>query len=186
MFRFEDNVSKYLVNESRDFQLLCRIYDILYMGQRADVKTIQDLNSPSKCKTNVLHLLASKVGFFTDKYVDETVLRNITSAFKYVTKYKGTIEAVKEAVIAILKAESTLESPTIIYVPSRGNGIEYRPDGTVVELENTDSTYSDWERSHITIQINARVINTIALEEFLKYVVPFGLTYSIKSTEGSN
>lgn len=183
MFRFEDNVSKYLVNESRDFQLLCRIYDILYMGQRADIKTIQELNSPSKCKTNVLHLLASKVGFFTDKYIDETALRNIVSAFKSVTKRKGTIEAVKEAVIAVLKAESTLESPTIIYVPSSGNGIEYRPDGTVVELENTDSTYNDWERSHITIQINAKVINIVALEEFLKYVVPFGVTYSIKSSE---
>jgi hypothetical protein len=40
MFRFENNMPYYWENESRDFQLLTRIDDLIFMGQRADIATI--------------------------------------------------------------------------------------------------------------------------------------------------
>ena len=90
MFKFEDHMPQYWVNESRDFQLLTRIDDAIFMGQRADIATIQNLNDPKKCKNTFLNLLAKKVGFFTDKHIEESTLRNIISVFKIAVKHKGT------------------------------------------------------------------------------------------------
>lgn len=181
MFRFEDNVASYLVNESRDFQMMCRLYDLLYMGQRSDISTMQDLNVPTKCKSNVLHLLAEKVGFFSDEYIDENVLRNIISAFRICVKKKGTIEAVKTAVIAVLKAENTLEQPTITYISSTGKGVVYKPTGQVEVLENT--TYPAWERSKIIVETSVKIRNLKPLQQFLRYIIPFGFTFSIRTLE---
>lgn len=188
MFRFEDNVAKYLVNESRDFQLMTRIYDILYMGQRADVSTLQELNSASKCKNSVLHLLADKVGFFTDKYIDERVLRSIVSSFKFITKHKGTLYAVMEAAITVLKAENTLEKPTLMYTThdSREFLYEYQFDESTSKyiLKVRDGypreSTSHWKNNNIAVRTSAKIQNVVALEELLKYVVPFGFTFSIE------
>ena len=57
MFRFENKLPKYMVNESRDFQLMSRLQDSIFMGQRGDIYTITNLNNSNKCKNSVLDLL---------------------------------------------------------------------------------------------------------------------------------
>ena len=179
MFRFEDNVAKYLVNESRDFQLMTRIYDILYMGQRFSVKTMQELNNPSKCKSTILHLLANKVGFFTDKYIHENALRSIVSAFRSVLKKKGTLYGVLQAVVAVLKVENTLDPPVIVYTDHIGNSTAYELNEDVLEVSGTFVSPM-YQCNNISIKTSIRIQNVVALEEFLRYVVPFGYTVTIE------
>ena len=107
MFRFEDHMPEYWENESRDFQLLTRLNDLVFMGQRADIATIQNLNSSKKCKNSLLPILAKKVGFFTDKDIEDDVLRTIIGAFRLAVKHKGTKKGILYAVTAILKAEKS-------------------------------------------------------------------------------
>lgn len=154
MFRFENNMPDYWMNESRDFQLLTRLNDIMFMGQRADINTIQNLNDSKKCKNTFLNLLAKKVGFFTDKYIEETVLRNIIGAFKIAVKNKGTKIGIEYAVRAILKAENNSGVP-------------------VVQINNTDYT--------INILTPFNIKNVEALNEFLKYIIPAGYDVNIYS-----
>ena len=144
----------YWMNESRDFQLLTRIDDILFMGQRADIATIQNLNDSKKCKNTYLNLLAKKVGFFTDKNLEENVLRNIIGAFKVAVKHKGTKIGIEYAVRAILKAENSSGVPE-------------------VEVDN--------ENYDINIFTPVELKNVEALNEFLKYIIPAGYNVNIYS-----
>ena len=155
MFRFEDHMPEYWENESRDFQLLTRIDDLLFMGQRADIATIQNLNSSKKCKNTFLPLLAKKVGFFTKEQIEDNVLRHIIGAFRLAVKHKGTELGIMYAVTAILKAENSIGTPRI-----------KRAD---------DDPYT------IEILTPVNIINKVALKEFLKYVVPTGFTVNIYS-----
>jgi len=60
---------------------MARLDDTIFMGQRADIATMTNLNTSSKCKNIFLDLLAKKVGFFTKEYLDDDVLRAIIGAF---------------------------------------------------------------------------------------------------------
>ena len=60
---------------------MARLDDTLFMGQRADIATMTNVNHPTKCKNIFLDLLAKKVGFFTREYLDDDVLRAIIGAF---------------------------------------------------------------------------------------------------------
>ena len=159
MFRFENHMPDYWMNESRDFQLLTRLNDIMFMGQRADIATIQNLNDSKKCKNTFLNLLAKKVGFFTDKYIEENVLRNIIGAFKIAVKHKGTKIGIEYAVRAILKAENSSGVP---------------------EIQINNDSYA------IDIFTPVNIKNVEALNEFLKYIIPAGYIVNIYSyTKGS-
>lgn len=155
MFRFEDHMPEYWENESRDFQLLTRLQDLIFMGQRADIATIQNLNSSKKCKNSFLPLLAKKVGFFTDLDIEDEVLRSILSAFRLAVKHKGSKIGIFYAVTAILKAEKSVGSPEIFIDRNNDNTIE--------------------------IFTPVKVVNEAALREFLKYIVPAGYAVNIYS-----
>lgn len=161
MFKFENKVPYYLSNNSRDFQLMTRVMDSIAMGQRADIQTMINLNSATKCKNSVLDLLAKKVGFFTSKYIDDNVLRHIIGAFQTAVKYKGTEYGIMQAIIAILKAENSIEKPQV----------------TIVR-ENTAESINSYQ---VQIFTPIQIVNKVALEEFLKYVIPIGWTYTIQT-----
>lgn len=159
MFRFEDNLPKCYLNDSRDFQLMTRLDDSLFMGQRSDIATITNLNSSNKCKNTFLHLLAEKVGFFTKVYIDDDVLRAIIGAFQTCIKYKGTKKGIELAVTAILKCENTKVKPLIDIV--------------------SDSNATKNKHHLVRIYLPVKLQNTAALKEFLKYILPFGYYFEV-------
>lgn len=149
------------MKESRDFQLLPRLDDLLFLGEHFDISTILELNNPKKCKNTYLKYLAEKVGFYTDKYIPDKVLINIISAFKTAIKNKGTQLGVEQAVNAIFKAENSVESTKIVHV------------------KGFNETNNYYEQYTINIYTPIKIINEIALREFLKYIIPAGYNYNI-------
>ena len=158
MFSFQDNVPEYYMKESRDFQLFPRLDDILFLGAHQDINTLNDLNNPKKCKNNFLKYLAEKVGFYTNEYIPDNVLINIISAFRTVMKNKGTKLGIKQAVITILKAENSIDPPQIIPIIASDNY---------------------WERYTLNIYTPVKILNQVALREFLKYIIPAGYSFNI-------
>lgn len=160
MFRFENNLPKCFVDESRDFQLMTRLDDSIFMGQRADIATMTNLNASKKCKNTFLDLLAKKVGFFTNEYLDDDILRAIIGAFQSTIKYKGTKKGIEMAVKTILKCENSVEEPVIEIV----TGLD-----PVTGLDH-----------YVQILTPIDLQNKIALREFLKYILPFGYVYMLR------
>lgn len=166
MFRISEKVPEVYMKESRDFQILPRVDDLLFLGEHYDISTIQELNNPKKCRNSCLKYLAEKVGFYTDKYIPDNVLINIISAFRTALKNKGTDLGIQQAVIAILKAENSIDPPRIVYTRG-GPSLPY------------------YEQYTINIYTPIKIINEVALREFLKYIIPAGYNYNIYAYDSS-
>lgn len=153
MFRLQNNTPEVYVNESRDFQLFCRLYDTINNGVRFDSNTITNILNPLLINDRMLDLLATKMGFFTRENIPDNVLRVILNSFPYAVKNKGSIRGIKYAVCSILKLEGTFEEPEVI-------------------IDNT--TYT------VQIYTSVKITNKKALIEYLKYIIPIGYTLTIE------
>lgn len=96
MFRVENNVPEVYVQESRDFQLFCRLYDLVLQSSRFSIDSMEQISNTQQCNNTLLTLLGSKIGIFEEfQDVPDSVLRLILDAFPYIVKAKGSLRAVQ-------------------------------------------------------------------------------------------
>lgn len=162
MFRLQNNVPSTYIEQSRDFQLFCRLYDCINNGVQFDISTITDILDPIKVNDRVVKLLATRVGFITDIDIDNTVLRYILSAYPYIIKNKGTRKGIEAAVNAILHAEHSIKAATVEIVNKPAEGSN--------QAEYSVNIYTP-------IILSSKTKN--ALNELLKYILPAGYVFDI-------
>ena len=90
LFNVQDNLPSIYPNESRDFQLLCKLYDCINNGVMGDIKSMTSVTFTKECRDDVLRLLSTKLGFFPDIDISDESLRYILMAFPEIMKYKGS------------------------------------------------------------------------------------------------
>ena len=155
MFRLQNNVPQVYVEQSRDFQLFCRVLDILQNGTKFDIDSIINVLDPFLANDRMLELLCTKVGFFPKHHYDAEILRHIIAVFPYAIKHKGSEAGIRAAVNSIIKAESvtSADSPNdvLIYIYREDDG------GIVV---NISAPYD--------------IKNRNALNDVLSYILPAG------------
>lgn len=94
MFRVEHNVPEVYVQESRDFQLFSRLYDLVLQSSRFSVDSLELASDTQRCNNTLLSLLGSKLGIFEEfTDVPDSVLRLILDAFPHIVKSKGTLKS---------------------------------------------------------------------------------------------
>lgn len=159
MFRLTENVPQVYVEQSRDFQLLCRLRDSIDNAVKFDILSMIDILDSMKIKDTMLPLLATKMGFFSKKLkdIDSKTLRYILSAFCIAVQHKGSRLGIEYAVNAVLKAENI-------------NASGSTPIAEVI-IDNVNYD--------VTILTSTELYNKTALDEFLKYVLPIGYTYHV-------
>lgn len=91
MFRVEDNVPEVYVQESRDFQLMSRLYDLVFQSTRFSIDSMVHASDTIQCNSSLLNNLSTKIGFFSNLNVTDKELRTILSAFPHIIKHKGTM-----------------------------------------------------------------------------------------------
>ena len=118
-------------------------------------------------KDRMLDLLCTRIGFFPTVEIDAQVLKYIVASFPYIIKYKGTVQGIKYAVNAILKAEN----------------IQTKVANTLdtVLVETVSKKIQNDLRSDYTVYIytSQTIFNTDALAEVFKYVLPAGFDYKL-------
>ena len=114
-FRLQNNVPDIYVSESRDFQLLLRLYDSVIGGLRFDIDGMHSLTDTMHIKNTLLPLLATKIGFFSNLDIDDKSLRYILTAMPYFLKYKGSLYGVKQVINLYLKIININASVLISY-----------------------------------------------------------------------
>lgn len=172
MFRLESNTPAYYTEESRDFQLLCRLYNLCINDLIFGASKITDILDPLECDERLLPLVAKYVGFFTKLDIPTRTLRYILSAFPSLIKDKGTSNAVYGAVIAILKSENYVGDTRIITThrviddtwPYSGKYLDSK--SYILSIETPIPLSADNER---------------ALREVLKYILPAGFIVNIEA-----
>lgn len=163
-FRIRNNVPDVYVKESRDFQLMCDLFDIINNGVKFDIDTIMDLSDTLLCRESMLPYLQQKLGLKLSKEITSENLRTILKCFPYLVKYKGCRKGVEEAIalfLHIIFANCSHKVEIVNKSPNSGiNGLY------IVEIELEDNVL---KRLHI-------------LDDILKYVLPAGykLEYDLK------
>lgn len=162
MIRIQRNVPSVYIDESRDFQLLCRLWEVWFAGAKNRADSIPHILDPDIADDSLLELLCTRVGFFPRIKIDAAVLREIIKAFPFIVKKKGTKEGIEQAVYTILKAE---EDPRAL---------------GEISVEITTRQENGESVADILISTQNKIYNKDALQELLRYVIPFGFIYSIQ------
>jgi len=152
----EESVPEIYVSESRDFQLLCRLYNCIVNGVKFNIDSILGVIDTDTCNSKLLELLQSKLGFFSDKTFYSDDLRYILKAFPYIIKNKGSKKAIEQTLALYLKINHV---------------------NTEVRIDIVNNSIDD-ESYTINIGIESTLKDLTVLNEVLKYVIPSG--YKIK------
>ena len=166
MFRLQNNVPDVYVDNSRDFQLLCRLYDSVFGGVKFSIDSLQHSSSTHNCDESLLPLLKTKVGLFTDLTVDSDELRQLLEAFPYIIRYKGSLTAINY----ILNAYSRI---------MKINMSENSTNSSIIVVDK------EALKNHVLrISLSKKFENDRLLNELFKLILPTGflIEYNIAST----
>ena len=165
-FRIRNNVPDVYVKKSRDFQLLCDLFDVVNNGVKFDIDSIMDLSNTQVTRESMLTYLQSKLGFNTSKTIPQDVLRTLLKCFPYLVKRKGSRQGIEEAICLFLN---------VIYA-------DCQHDITIFNNKNKSISGN----YVILVSLKDNVLKNLnILDDLLKYVLPTGyvlnydLVYSI-------
>lgn len=99
MLRLQEMVPDWYVEKSRDFQVLCRLYDFTLNGLKYNIDTMQSLTDTRSVKDTVLPLVGDKFGIY-DK--EAYTNRYLLEALPIASKYKGSLKSINILLNAFL------------------------------------------------------------------------------------
>lgn len=155
MFRVQDNVPEVYVNYSRDFQLFCRLYDIIFTGIRYSIDSMEYLTDSKNYNVEVSELLQKKLGIFNSINVSDKELKYLIDAFPYIIRNKGNVYAI-ESILRVFQR--------ITADPSTTFTIDY----TKFNVEHS-----------IQIDVSNNIKHIDLIREVLQFIVPTGYTVTI-------
>lgn len=153
IFRLQENVPEAYIKGSRDFQLLCNIFDVMNSGIKYDIDSIRDVTDTTYCHENLLEYLKTKLGFNSKVKFNNTQLRQILQAFPSIIKYKGSKKGILYCIYTYLN---------IIGINTEVN----------VDIVNVDVVNGDNYVVNVSLQTPGRDLTV--LKELLKFVIPTG------------
>lgn len=159
MFRVQNNVPEIYVDGSRDFQLLCRLLDLIQGSIKYSIDSTTHSNSPTECNSKLLTLLAEKLGLSLSMEVDDADLRLILQAFPSIIRYKGSERSVKYLLNLVRRI-----------VHDVGYGSAYQIDK---------------DKFNIKLQISSLRDVDVLLKLLCDYILPVGFTISYEVVENT-
>lgn len=105
MIKLQDLTPEVYYKQSRDFQFIGRLYDIVLNYVKTNATNLYNLPVGQNMDEQLLNLLALTLGFKTTKRYNSKQLLAICSSLPTILKHKGSIQALVLAVNALLAAE---------------------------------------------------------------------------------
>ncbi|MBQ6632087.1 MAG: hypothetical protein IJH55_08315, partial [Romboutsia sp.] len=163
MIRYQEMVPDYYIEASRDFQVLCRMYDFAMNSLKYNIDSMQNLTDTRNVKDTVLPLLGDKLGIY-DK--EAFANRQMLEALPIALKYKGSLKSVNILLNAFLDSMDVFDNALALHSKDEESAAEIseilnRPIGTysIVIILSTFPSLT-----------NLHVLNT-----YLDMVIPTGL-----------
>lgn len=163
MIRFQDKVNDYYIEKSRDFQVLCRLYDFTLNATKYNIDSMNAITDTRRAKDTILPLIGDKFGIYDrESYSNRFLLEALPIALKY----KGSLKAVNILINAFLDSQEIFDYVTAFVSKDEDSAVE------ISEILNRDvkpytivifiSDYPDMTSLHI-------------LDEYLQMVIPSGM-----------
>ena len=151
MIKLQNLTPEVYYKQSRDFQFIGRLYDIVLNYIKTNAANLSNLPVSPNMNEQLLNLLAFTLGFKPKKNYNSKQLLAICSVLPEIIKHKGSLQSVVVAVNALLTAE----------------GITQALDYTIQPKQS------------ITIYVSQQLNDLTLLSDILDYVLPAGLSCNI-------
>lgn len=158
VFKTRNNVPEVYTNRSRDFQLISNTLDCIYNYLLSNKSKMDYLDDIEVVDSKLLDLLKDYLGFFTDQYYPENLLRSILINFPAMIKNKGNYNGVKIAVEALQNAFTNISFIDIIRKEENKDG----------------ASLTGYDNSIFEISTDGVVISQNYIDDVLSYVLPIG------------
>ena len=112
MFRYQEMVPDYYIEASRDFQVLCRMYDFTLNSLKYNIDSMQQLTDTRNIKDTVLPLLGDKLGIYDKEAFSN---RQLLDALPIAMKYKGSLKSIKILLNAFLDSMDVFENALALH-----------------------------------------------------------------------
>lgn len=141
-------------NESRDFQLLGRIFEAIFNYNKMTIDSMENLYDINTMDSKLVSLLSKTIGFESKHEYDIKNLKVICGCFYDIIKYKGTKVGIDKAISALLNAQ----------------GIK-------------DKFYSEvtYDTRQVDIYMPGNAKDLILLKDLFDYILPVGWSFTITS-----
>lgn len=120
MIRLQDLTPAVYYEQSRDFQLIGRLYDLVLNYSKTNTANLYNLPIGKNMDEQLLNLLALTLGFKPVKNYNSKQLRAICSVLPTVLRHKGSIQALVLATNALLAAEGVKQPLDYTMHPKQG------------------------------------------------------------------
>lgn len=110
MIRLQDSTPSVYYDQSRDFQFIGRLFDVVLNSVRTNTSNITCLPVDKNMNEKLLNLLSTTLGFQSKHNYNSKQLEALCSVLPTVLRNKGSIQAVLCAVNALLGAEGITQS----------------------------------------------------------------------------
>ena len=157
MIKLQDYTPEVYYKQSRDFQFIGRLYDLVLNSVKTNADMIYDIPSSDAAGSKMIDLLTLTLGFKARHNYNVKQLAAICSILPTVLKNKGTLGAIKMACQALLNAEGITDSAEILA-------------DWVVNPENI---------FNIIIYIPPALSDLSLLLDLLSYILPAGISCEI-------
>lgn len=163
MIRFQELVPDYYPEKSRDFQVLCRLYDYPLNSLMFNIDSMQSITDTRKAKDTILPLIGDKFGIYDKQSYSN---RHLLAALPIALKYKGSLKAVSILVNAFLDSMEIFDYAT---------AFEVKDDTSSVEVSSILGR--DIKPYTIVIVLSAfpNMTNLHVLNEYINMVIPTGM-----------
>ena len=157
MIKVKNLVPEVYYDHSRDFQLIGRLYEIVFNYLKTNSDTIYDIPSAASINSEELELLATTLGFQSKHNYPVNQLRAICGSLSEILKNKGTLKSIEQALNALLRAEDITDIPTVF------------------KDRDDDGNYLQ----NISIYIPSQLKDLNLFKDLLEYILPAGITFTI-------
>lgn len=139
-------------DDSRDFQTIARVLEILSNESKTEIDLIRECPFSKNVDIRLLSLLAKTIGFDNKHKYNESEFRAICSSFVEIMHNKGSMRGIKLTIETFLAAQGISGRYQIIYA---GDDIK-----------------------SLTIVLPVNVSSTTLLEDVFDYIMPAGQEYT--------
>lgn len=154
MIKLQNYTPEIYYKESRDFQFIGRLFDLVLNAIKTDVDLLYHMPLSTDSDEKLLDLLAMTLGFKPKHQYNAQQLKAVCSVFTEILRHKGSIKALKIACEALFNSMDINQALDYDFTPGKAN----------TEL----NLYIPPEFEDITI-----------LNDLLAYVLPAGMSCNI-------
>ena len=164
MIRFQEMVPDWYIEKSRDFQVLCRMYDFVLNSVKYNADSMQALTDTRRVKDTVLPLLGDKLGIYDKEAYSN---RQLLDALPIAIKYKGALKSINVLLNAFLDSMNVFDNVLALYAKNEEEAQEIndmlnRNDIVPFTIVIIFSTFPSLTNLHV-------------LNEYMKMVLPTGM-----------